>query len=169
MTTPSSRVTRKGGGYPTSQSICRMENGTTFLLLLKNRNYVGCSLIYKIGAIHMCVSYVYWTAHHCGSWRIKYKPDVTFYLYFTSYVLNMFRTLIYPSSGACDCSVELPHWSYCSWFDVCWSIGVIGLEWYPCCRLTHSLQHGYHSNPTTPKLQHTSNQEKYDQCGNSTE
>ena len=23
--------------------------------------------------------------------------------YFTSYVLNMFRTLIYPSSGACDC------------------------------------------------------------------
>jgi len=27
--------------------------------------------------------------------------------YFTSYVLNMFRTLIYPSSGACDCAVEL--------------------------------------------------------------
>ena len=32
-----------------------------------------------------------------------------------------------------------------------------------------NLQHGYHSNPTTPKLQHTSNQEQYDQCGNSTE
>jgi len=32
--------------------------------------------------------------------------------YFTSYVLNMFRTFIYPSSGACDYSVELPHWSY---------------------------------------------------------
>ena len=48
---------------------------------------------------------------------------------------NMFRTLMYPSSGACDCSVELPHWSYCSWFDVCWSFGVVGLEWYPCCRL----------------------------------
>jgi len=27
--------------------------------------------------------------------------------YFTSYVLNMFRKLIYPSSGACDYSVEL--------------------------------------------------------------
>jgi len=26
-----------------------------------------------------------------------------------------------------------------------------------------------HSNPTTLKLQHTSNQEQYDQCGNSTE
>ena len=32
-----------------------------------------------------------------------------------------------------------------------------------------SLQHGYHSNLTTPKLQHTSNQEQYDQCDNSTE
>ena len=57
--------------------------------------------------------------------------------YFTSYVLNMFRTLIYPPSGACDYSVELSHWSYCSWLDVCWSFGVVGLEWYPCCRLKH--------------------------------
>ena len=57
-------------------------------------------------------------------------------LYFTSYVLNMFRTLIYiHHPGACNYSVELPHWSYCSWFDVCWSFGVVGLEWYPCCRL----------------------------------
>ena len=47
----------------------------------------------------------------------------------------MFRTLIYPSSGACDYFVELPHWSYCSWFDVFWSSGVVGFEWYPCCRL----------------------------------
>ena len=29
--------------------------------------------------------------------------------YFTSYVLNMFRILIYPSSGAFDSVVELPH------------------------------------------------------------
>ena len=49
----------------------------------------------------------------------------------------MFRTLIYPSSGACDYSVELPRWSYRSWFDVCWSFGVVRLEWYPCCRLHH--------------------------------
>ena len=27
-----------------------------------------------------------------------------------------------------DYYVELPHWSYCSWFDVCWSFGVVGLE-----------------------------------------
>jgi hypothetical protein len=42
-----------------------------------------------------------------------------------SYVLNMFRTLIYPSSGACDYSVELPHWSFCSWFAVCWRFGAV--------------------------------------------
>jgi len=33
-------------------------------------------------------------------------------------VLNMFRTLIYPSSEACDCVVELPHRSSCSQFVV---------------------------------------------------
>ena len=33
----------------------------------------------------------------------------------------MFRTLIYPSSGACDCVDELPHRSSCSQFFVCWS------------------------------------------------
>ena len=57
----------------------------------------------------------------------------------------MFRTLIYPSPGACDYSVELPHWSYCSWFDVCWRFGVVGLEWYSCCRLkpaTITIMHG---------------------------
>jgi len=36
---------------------------------------------------------------------------------------------------------------------VCWSFGVVGF----------SLLHGYHPNPTTLKLQHTSNQEQYDQ------
>ena len=73
-------------------------------------------------------------------------------IFFTSYILNMFRTLIYPSSGACDYSVELPHWSYCSWFDVCWSFGVVGLEWYPCCRLKPATRTP--PQPATPKLQH---------------
>jgi len=31
--------------------------------------------------------------------------------YFTSSVLDMFRTLIHPSSGACDFSIVSPHWS----------------------------------------------------------
>ena len=48
--------------------------------------------------------------------------------YFTSYVLNMFRTLIYPSSVACDYAVELPRWSFCSCFAVCWRFGAVGFE-----------------------------------------
>ena len=32
-------------------------------------------------------------------------------LYFTSSMLNMFRTLIRPSSGACDFSIVSPRWS----------------------------------------------------------
>ena len=46
--------------------------------------------------------------------RLKNKRPTWCHLlfYFTSYVLNMFRTLIYPSLGACDYSVELPHWFF---------------------------------------------------------
>jgi len=40
-----------------------------------------------------------------------------------SYALNMFRTLIYPSSGACDYSVELPHWS-CILGSMCVGVSV---------------------------------------------
>jgi len=47
----------------------------------------------------------------------------------------MFRTLIYPSSGAYDCAVELPHWSFCSRFVVRWRFGAAGFEWCLCCRL----------------------------------
>jgi len=31
-----------------------------------------------------------------------------------------------------------------------------------------SLQHGHYSKPAEPNLQHTTNREKYGQCGNST-
>ena len=67
--------------------------------------------------------------HHCNRWRMKDQLDDTCYFYFTYYVLNMFRTLIYPSSGACDCVGELPHRSSCSQFVVC------GSFWCSFCRL----------------------------------
>jgi len=51
-----------------------------------------------------------------------------------------------------DCAVELPHLSFCSCFAVCWRFGATR----------------HYSKLTAPKLQHTSNQEQYDQCGNST-
>jgi len=44
--------------------------------------------------------------------------------YFTSSVLNMFRTLIHPSSGACDFSIVSPH-SLCVLVSMCWSFGVL--------------------------------------------
>jgi len=56
------------------------------------------------------VSYAYWTVRHCDSWRIRDQLDVIMF-YFTSSMLNMFRTWIHPSSGACDFSIVSPHWS----------------------------------------------------------
>ena len=48
------------------------------------------------------------------NWGIKNQLIVTCYFYFTYYLLNMFRTLICPSSGACDCFDGLPHRLSCS-------------------------------------------------------
>ena len=63
--------------------------------------------------------------------KTKDQLDVTCYFYFTSYALNMFRTLIYPSSGAYDYSVELPHWS-CVLGSMC--VGVtVWLGWSGVC------------------------------------
>ena len=52
-------------------------------------------------------------------WKTNLMSLVIFYV--NSYALNMFRTLIYPSSGACDCVDELPHRSSCSQYVVCCS------------------------------------------------
>jgi len=57
-------------------------------------------------------------------------------LYFTSSMLNMFRTLIHPSSGPCNFSIVSPHWSYVL-VSMCWSLCVAGLGWYPCNRLLY--------------------------------
>ena len=83
--------------------------------------------------IYICVKHFGMANIKLSSTFLKNKRPTWCHLlfYFTSCVLKMFRTLIYPTSGACDYSIELPHWSYCSWFDVCWSFGVVGLEWYP--------------------------------------
>jgi hypothetical protein len=75
--------------------------------------------------------------------------------YFTSSMLNMFRTLIHPSSGACDFSIVSPHSScvlvsmcfgvsvWLGWCGILGWVGVVsvaGLVWYPC----RSLVHGFH-------------------------
>jgi len=44
---------------------------------------------------------------------------------------------------------------YIPWFDLCWRFGVVGLEWYPCCRLKHNQStnkaHNTHVNTIITK------------------
>jgi len=60
--------------------------------------------------------------------------------YFTSSVLSMFRTLIHPSSGACDFSIVSPHWLCILVSMRVGSFGVAGLGWYLCGRLQPATQ-----------------------------
>ena len=61
-------------------------------------------------------------------------------IYFTSFMLNMFRTLIHPSSGACDFSIVAPHWS-CVLVSMCVGVSV-WLGWGGIC-VEGFLLHGY--------------------------
>jgi len=53
-------------------------------------------------------------------------------------------------------------------------ITILVVSFLVCCMLEAadsstsclSLQRGHHSSLTAPNLQHTANQERYDQCGN---
>ena len=57
---------------------------------------------------------------------LKHKPTRCHLLfYFPSYRLNLFRALIYLSSGVCNYAVELPHCSFHSWFAVCWRLSAV--------------------------------------------
>ena len=81
--------------------------------------------------------YVYWTVNHLDSW-VKRDNLMSLALLFLYLMLNMFRMLIHPSSGACDLFVELFHGLYWSG-SMC--IGVT--LWFGCggvvsiCRLRH--------------------------------
>ena len=46
-------------------------------------------------------------------------------LLFHYLMLNMFRMLVHPSSGAC----RVIWWVVLLWFDVCWCYGVVRLGW----------------------------------------
>ena len=50
-------------------------------------------------------------------------------LLFHYLLLNMFRMLVHPSSGACDLFVKLFRGLYLLWFDVCWCYDVVRLGW----------------------------------------
>jgi len=59
--------------------------------------------------------------------------------YFTSSMLNMFRTSIHPSSGACDFFVVSPHW-LCVLVSMCvgvlvWLVGVVSVWQASACQM----------------------------------
>jgi len=59
-------------------------------------------------------------------------------LLFHYLMLNMFRMLAHPSSGACDLFVELFHGLYCSG-SMCWCYGVVRLGWCGICMQAEAL------------------------------
>ena len=78
--------------------------------------YLFCSWKYDIymHVSNSCLqSYVYRTVHHLDSWIKRDQLDVPCFL-FHYLMLNVFRMLIHPSSGACDLFVELFRGLYCS-------------------------------------------------------
>ena len=77
--------------------------------------------------------------------------------YFTSSMLNMFRTLIYPSSEACDFSIVSPQWS-CVLVSMCVGVSV----WLqPATRIPPQPSHT--ETPTHIKTR------THDQCGDTIE
>ena len=79
--------------------------------------------------------------------------------YFTSSMLDMFRTLIHPSSGACDFSIASPHWS-CVLVSMCvgvsvWLVGVVSMWQAEAC----------HTNTTPTHIETRT----HDQCGDTIE
>jgi len=68
--------------------------------------------------------------------------------YFTSSILNMFRTLIHPSAGPCDFSILSPHWS-CVLVSMCVGVSV-WLGWGGIRVAGFSLLHGYQAEACPP-------------------
>jgi len=64
--------------------------------------------------------------------------------YFTSPMLNMFRTIIHPSSGACDFPIVSPH-GLCVLVSMCVGVSV-WLGWGGIRVAGFSLPHGYNHN-----------------------
>ena len=86
--------------------------------------------------------------------------------YFTSSMLNMFRTLTHPTSGACDFSIVSPHWS-CALVSLCvgvsvWLVEVVSVWQAEACYKG--------TTPTSHTETPTHNETKtHNQCGDTIE
>ena len=81
-------------------------------------------------------------------------------------MLNMFRTLIHPSSGACDFSIVSPHW-LCVLVSMCigvlvWLVGVVSVWKVEAC-YTDTTPTSHTETPTHIETR------TYDQCGDTIE
>jgi len=76
----------------------------------------------------------------------------------------MFRTLLCPSSGACDYDVDYHNGRVV--LCLLYVGGKVRLSWSSVRVAGFSLQPGHYSRITAPYLQHTANKERHDQCGN---
>ena len=76
-----------------------------------------------------CKSYVYRTVHHLDRWIKRDQLDVTFLFHY--FMLNMFRMLIRPSSGACDLFVELMGCIALVRCVLVLRCGLAGVVWFP--------------------------------------
>ena len=84
----------------------------------------------------------------CGLAEVVWYPDVgnlmSLAFLFHYLLLNMFRMLIHPSSGACVLFVDVISWVVLLWFDVCWCYVVV---WLGCCEARIRIPH--HPSQTT--------------------
>jgi len=76
----------------------------------------------------------------------------------------MFRALLRLSSGARDYDVDYHIGRFV--LDLLYVGGKLQLGWISVLVAGSSLQPGHYSSLTATYLQHTTNQERYDQCGN---
>jgi len=67
-------------------------------------------------------------------------------LLFHYLLLNMFRMLVHPSSGACDLFDELFHGLYCSG-----TMCVVVTLWFGWGGVVLQPAYGYHTTPAKPK------------------
>jgi len=80
--------------------------------------------------------------------------------YFTSSMLNMFRILIHPSSGACDFSIVSTHWS-CVFVSMCVGVSVWLVALQPATQIPPQPSHT--ETPTHIETR------THDQCGDTIE
>ena len=121
------------------------------MLVEREREWLWLS---AISEANICKYYVYWTVHHLDSWIKRDQLDVTCLL-FNYLMLNMFRMLVHPSSGACD--FLLNYFMGCIALVRCvleLLCGMAVVVWYPYAGWGTSA-YGYHTTTAIP--QHNTN------------